>query len=97
MKNDDLEFIAYSLVERLPITKEKLTQMTLALATAQDEILQRLSKVVKNGWPSHNRPVAIRHYWSLRDEIHKIEGLFFLGAKLIILQEMKPDVLNCIR
>ena len=99
MKNDDLEVTAYSLVERLPVTKKKLTQMKLA--TAQDEILQRLSKVVKNGWPSHNLPVAIGHYWSMRDEIHKVEGLFVLGVFLVFvnvspLQELSFIGLVCV-
>ena len=67
-------------------------------ATAQDETLQALSNVVQNGWPSHRSklPASITHYWNLRAEIHEAEGLSFLAEKLIIPQEMRQDVLNCI-
>ena len=78
------------------MTKEKLAQMKAA--TAQDEILQMLSKVVRNGWPSHKSklPAFVAYYRNLRAEIHEAEGLLFLGEKLIIPQEMRQDVLNCI-
>ena len=57
-----------------------------------------LSKVVKSGWPSHKSklPASVAHYWNLRAQIHEAEGLLFLGKKLIIPQEMRQDVLNCI-
>ena len=94
--SDDMEVIVHSLMERLPMTKEKLAQMKAA--TAQDEILQMLSKVVRNAWPSHKRklPVSVAYYWNLRAEIHEADGLLFLGEKLIIPQEMRQGVLNCI-
>ena len=94
--SDDMEIIVHSLVERLPLTKEKLAQMKAA--TAQDEILQMLSKVARNGWPSHKSklPASVAYYWNLRAEIHEAEGLLFPGEKLIIPQEMRQDVLNCI-
>ena len=87
--SDDMEVIVHSLVERLPLTKEKLAQMKAA--TAQDEILQMLSKVARNGWPSHKSklPAFVAYYWNLRAEIHEAEGLLFLGEKLIIPQEMR--------
>ena len=94
--SDDMEVIVHSLVERLPLTKEKLAQMKAA--TAQDEILQMLSKVARNGWPSHKSklPASVAYYWNLRAEIDEAEGLLFPGEKLIIPQEMRQDVLNCI-
>ena len=59
------------------MTKEKLAQMKAA--TAQDEILQMLSKVVRNGWPSHKSklPASVPYYWNLRAEIHEAEGLCY--------------------
>ena len=66
---DDMEVIVQSLVERLPVTQEKLSHMKVA--TAQDEILQMLSKVVRNGWPSHKSklPASVAYYWHLRAEM----------------------------
>ena len=94
--NDDMEVIVHSLITNLPMTQEKLAQMKSA--TAPDEDLQMLSKVVKNGWPFHRSqlPASVAHYWNFRGEIHEAEGLLFLGQRLIIPQEMRQDVLNCI-
>ena len=87
--NDDAEVMVHSLITNLPMSKEKLAQMKSA--TAQDEDLQMLSKVVKNGWPFHRNqlPAAAAHYWNLRGEIHEAEGLLFLGQRLIIPQAMR--------
>ncbi|KAL9977698.1 hypothetical protein ACROYT_G015131 [Oculina patagonica] len=60
--NDDMEVMVHSLIINLPMTQEKLAQMKSA--TAQDEDLQKLCKVVKNGWPSHRSqlPASVAHY-----------------------------------
>ena len=88
--------MVHSLIANLSMTQEKLAQMKSA--TAQDDDLQMLSKIVKDGWPFHRGqlPVSVAHYWNLRGEIHEAEGLLFLGQRLIIPQEMRQDVLNCI-
>ena len=93
--NNDMEVVVYSLVANVPMTEEKVTMES---ATAKDDTLQALRKVVKTGWPSHRSklPSSIAHYWHLRDEVHEAEGLLFLGEKLIIPQSMRQDVLNCI-
>ena len=93
---NDMEVMVHSLIANLPMTQEKLAQMKSA--TAQDDDLQMLSKIVKDGWPFHRGqlPVSVAHYWNLRGEIHEAEGLLFLGQRLIIPQEMRQDVLNCI-
>ena len=93
---NDMEVMVHSLIANLPMTQEKLAQMKSA--TAQDDELQMLSKIVKDGWPFHRGqlPVSVAHDWNLRGEIHEAEGLLFLGQRLIIPQEMRQDVLNCI-
>ena len=47
---NDMEVMVHSLIANLPMTQEKLAQMKSA--TAQDEDLQMLSKIVKDGCPS---------------------------------------------
>ena len=73
--NNDMEEVVHSLVARLPMTEEKLTQMKSS--TAQDDTLQVLRKGVKNGWPSHRSklPSSVAHDWHLRGEVHEAEGL----------------------
>lgn len=93
---DDIEVMVHSLITNLPMTQKKLAQMKSA--AAQDEDLQMLSKVVKSSWPFHRNqlPASVAHYWNLRGEIHEAGGLLFLCQRLIIPQEMRQDVLNCI-
>ena len=83
---NDMEVMVHSLIANLPMTQEKLAQMKSA--TAQDDDLQMLSKIAKDGWPFHRGqlPVSVAHYWNLRGEIHEAEGLLFLGQRLIIPQ-----------
>ena len=95
---NDMEVMVHSLIANLPMTQETLAQMKSA--TAQDEDLQMLSKIVKDGWPFYRGqlPVSVAHYGNLnlRGEIHEAEGLLFLGQRLIVAQEMRQDVLNCV-
>lgn len=60
--SSDVEVMVHSLVANLPMTDEKLAH--LKSATAQDDTLQMLSKVVKSGWPSHKSklPLSVAHY-----------------------------------
>ena len=44
---NDMEVMVHSLIANLPMTQEKLAQMKSA--TAQDDDLQMLSKIVKDG------------------------------------------------
>lgn len=72
---DDMEVMVHSLITNLPVTQDKTVQMKSA--TAHDEGLQMLSKVVKNGWPSHRSqlPASVAYYWSLRGETREAEEM----------------------
>ena len=60
---------------------------------------KRMINYNNNNNNNNNRgqfPVSVAHYWNLHGEIHEAEGLLFLGQRLIVPQEMRQDVLNCI-
>ena len=92
--NDDVTKMIHSLVENLPMTAEKLLEMKSA--TAEDEVLQQLIRFLTDGWPSTrtNIPSAVSHYRKFRDEIYEVDGLLFFGQKLIISQQLRPDILR---
>ena len=92
--NDDVTKMIHSLVENLPMTGEKLLEMKSA--TAEDEVLQQLIRFLTDGWPSTraNIPSAVSHYRKFKDEIYEVDWLLFFGQKLIILQQLRPDILR---
>ena len=58
------------------MTPERLDQ--LKQLTSEDEALQTLSRVIKDGWPDHkyNLPVMAKPFWDKRDEIHEAEACY---------------------
>lgn len=42
-------------------------------------------QLTKSGYPSDRRrvPEGVCHYWNVRDQVHEVEGLMFLGEKVI--------------
>ena len=65
-------------------------------STSEDDCLVELRRLAKYGWPTSKRhvPEVVRHYWTMRDQIHETEGLLFLGDKLIIPATMRMEVLT---
>ena len=92
----DLEVNEVQLTAPLPISQERYCEFQQA--TAADPTLQVLSTVVHNGWPCHKQelPVAVREYWSCRDEISEIDGLLFKAQKLIVPQSKRKEMLELI-
>ena len=80
----------------LPISQERYCEFQQA--TAADPTLQVLSTVIRNGWPCHKQelPLAVREYWSCRDEISEIDGLLFKAQKLIVPQSKRKEMLKLI-
>ena len=87
----DLEVNEVHLTAHLPISQERYSEFQQA--TANDQTLQALTTVVRNGWPCDRRkqPLAVREYWSCRDEISEIDGLRFKAQKLIVPQSKRNE------
>ena len=92
----DLEVNKVQLTAHLPISQERYSKSQQA--TANDPTLQALTTVVRNGWSCHRRelPLAVREYWSCRDEISEIDGLLFKAQKLIVPQSRREQLLEFI-
>ena len=92
--NDDVTKMIHSLVENLPMTAEKLLEMKSA--TAEDKVLQQSILFHTDGWPSTpaNIPSGVSHYRKFKDEIYEVDWLLFFEQKLIIPQQLRPDILR---
>ena len=91
---EDSDVVVHSVVQDLPVSPEKRKQ--LQEATSQDDALQTLIKLQKDGWPlhKHHTPFEVRHYWNLRQDIFEADGLLVLGDKLIIPSSMRTEMLT---
>ena len=92
----DLEVNEVPLTAHFPISQERYSEFQQA--TAADPTLQALSTVVRNGWPcpKPELPLAVREYWSCRDEISEIDELLFKAQKLIVPQSKRKEMLDLI-
>ena len=66
--------------------------------TANDPELQALTAVIIGGWPTSSKSVEaqLRPYWSVRDRLSVLDGLVFMGERLVVPQTMREYVLDII-
>ena len=74
------------------------TQKLLELRdeVSKDTELQALKEYIVTGWPERQRdlPVAMRDYWSYRDELTVEDGLLMKGNCVIIPVSLRAEVLK---
>ncbi|KAL9953715.1 hypothetical protein ACROYT_G041171 [Oculina patagonica] len=90
----DLEVNEVNLTAHLPISPERYLE--LQKATANDSVMQVLQDIVLEGWPDKRAevPLAIRQYWTFREEISCIDGPLFKGQKLIVPHALRAQMLE---
>ncbi len=78
----------------LPASPAKLHE--LKVATASDDNLQQLVRVVTSGWHDDRAsvPESVRQFWNFRDEITVIDGLLYKGQRLIIPKSARSEMLS---
>lgn len=79
---------------QLPISEEKLN--TFRKATAEDMEMQMLRNMTMNGWPLEKKqvPKEMEKCRTFKEEISYASGLLFKTAKLILLNQMRQEMLN---
>ncbi|CAG2219480.1 unnamed protein product [Mytilus edulis] len=79
-------------IQFLPITAERCK--TLQSATAEDEELQILSKVIKKGWPIIKDAVDIKiqKYFPFREELTIQNGLIFKSDRVVVPNSARADL-----
>ena len=73
----------------LPISATRLTE--LQNATAQDQLLQCVSRYIQNGWPerSSSVPQQARKYFLFRDELTLSDNIVMKGLKAVIPKSLQ--------
>ena len=86
------EFEQINMVNYLPITKDRLSQ--IRENTSCDEALQLLKEVILKGWPGDKTclPSQIHPYFPYRDELTAQDGLLFRGERVIIPSNLRQTM-----
>ncbi|XP_055715454.1 uncharacterized protein K02A2.6-like [Phlebotomus papatasi] len=65
-------------------------------ATANDPALQKLRKLILEGWPDSREevPKVIRNYFTFRDELSILDGIIFKGDQVVVPVTERQRVIN---
>lgn len=85
-----------TVISNAPVSADRLDD--IKAATAQDEQLSTLKRVIRSGWPETRKRChpLISEYWNHRDEITEADGILLKGEKIIIPHKLRPYMLKCI-
>ena len=89
-----LEVEALNPLDSLIVSSERLAQ--LQKATEQDQVLQTLKTTVLVGWPEQKSevPIAIREYWTYKEEIFLHNGILFKSQHIVIPKAIRPEIIS---
>ena len=91
---EDLNEYVHYIIDNLPVSDSKMEQ--LRNSTGTDPQLQDLTATIQDGWPNNRdacKP-STREYWNIRDELSVIDGIIFKGERILVPQEMRPEMLQ---
>ena len=90
----ETEMQVHLLVANLPISEKKLKEFQEA--TTADPTLQTVAQLTKQGWPDHKSkvPADAKPYWSFKEEIHEADGILFTNHKMIVPEQLSPEMLK---
>ena len=96
LDSEELELPVHTIVQNLPVSGTKRTQ--LLNATENDEQLQQLSRLIKNGWPTNitNVPTGLRKYWKVRHNLYMADQLILMKGRVGVPSSMRTEILTCI-
>ena len=96
LDSEELELPVHTIVQNLPVSDTKRTQ--LLNATENDEQLQQLSRLIKNGWPPNisNVPTGLRKFWKVRHNLYMADQLILMKGRVVVPSSMRGEILTCI-
>jgi Integrase core domain. len=65
-------------------------------ATKNDKTLQRVKSFILSGWPEYKNsvPKVVLPFYSLRNELHVINGIIFKGSCIVLPKSMQAEMLK---
>ena len=67
-------------------------------ATASDENLHQLLKLIEDGMPMfrHDLPPSLREYYQYRDHLHTVDGVILYKDRIVIPPSLREEVLSAL-
>lgn len=92
-ENDEDKSLTESILS-INVSDER--KLELQRETEQDEVLRKIKEFCRIGWPKNKTdcPVALKHYFKLRNEIFLDDDLLFFHERIIIPSSMRRFILN---
>ena len=86
------ETVTVNNLQWMPVKRHKLDE--IRGATEQDGALQKLRRVITNGWPRELADVEaeVKPYFSYRDELTTQDGIILRGDRIVIPTSMRKEV-----
>lgn len=83
-----------ALIENVRVSTEWLNK--IKSETNKDRSLQSIQKYYLNGWPEakNNLDNLAKQYWSVKNEIHMIDGIVFRNDQIIIPFSLRKEMLK---
>ena len=94
--SEEIQLAVHSLLNDLLVTEGRLAD--IQQATNNDPQLQRLWKLIEQGWPLdiNNVPQDLHGYWKVRDNLCIANDLILMGDRLVIPASRQAKVLQSI-
>ncbi|KPJ13895.1 Retrotransposable element Tf2 155 kDa protein type 1 [Papilio machaon] len=90
----DTEAHVSAVIASNPLTDSHFVK--LQYCTQNDNELQTLIELIKNGWPEHKQKLnnIVSPYWCYRDELSTAHGLVWKGDRVVIPKVMRDEMLK---
>lgn len=91
---DDVTVHVNTLLENVEATQEMLEK--IKVETEKDDTLNKVCQYYYAGWPNNKREVNenVRHYWTIHDELHMVEGILFRKDTVVIPTSLREEMLR---
>ena len=88
--------MVHSFVKNVSASQKRLAQ--LRELTAEDESLQQVKSLIKDGWPTHLKqtPLLARPYWNVRHNLHEADGILFKDECIVIPTKLRAKTLQTV-
>ena len=94
LANKDLAVYVNAIMSQLPMSNKRLEE--IKEETEKDEVLQKVIKAVKLGWPFSKREcdVVVKPYWGYMDSLTYLQGILLNGDRIVVPKTMRKEVLR---
>ena len=92
--SEGMDYQIHAVISSAPVSDRKMAE--IKAATAQDEQLSALKKVIIAGWSESKKKCspAVAEFWNHRDEISEADGILLKGEKIIVPHALRAEMLT---